>query len=64
MAAEQALVRALKTDPGRPAIYLQLAHTYARTARKLEADRSVAMALRLGVPPALAEMARRGELPG
>ena len=64
MTAEQALVRALKTDPGRPAIYLQLAQIYARTARKVEADRSVAMALRLGVPLPLAEMARRGELPG
>jgi hypothetical protein len=64
MAAEQALVRALKTDPGRPAIYLQLAQTYARTARGLEADRVAAIALRLGVPAAIAEAARRGELPG
>ncbi len=64
LTAEQCLVRALKTDPGRPAIYLQLAQTYARTARKTEATRCAAIALRLGVPPPLAEAARLGGLPG
>jgi hypothetical protein len=63
MAAEQALVRALKIDPGRPAIYLQLAQTYARTARRAEAERSAAMAMRLGAPPILADAAMAGSLP-
>ncbi len=64
MAAETALQRALKQDPGRPAIYLQLAQTYARTARKAEAARVAAIAVRLGAPPAMAAAARAGRLRG
>jgi hypothetical protein len=64
LTAESALQRALKHDPGRPAIYLQLAQTYARTSRKTEAARAVDIALRLGAPPAMAAAARAGRLRG
>jgi predicted Zn-dependent protease len=64
MAAEQGLHRALKQDPGRPAIYLQLAQTYALSARKTEAARCAALAVRLGAHPALAAAAEAGRLRG
>lgn len=64
MAAEQALRRALALDPGRPTIHLQLAQTYARSGRKVEAAGSAAMAMRLGVPRDVAEAAQEGRLPG
>ena len=60
--AERRLTEALKRDPGRPAICLQLAQCYARSGRKLEAGRAADMALRLGVHPALASAARVGRL--
>jgi tetratricopeptide (TPR) repeat protein len=50
--AEQALQRALKLDPGRPAVYLQFASLYARTGRRLESDRALAAARRLGAAEA------------
>jgi hypothetical protein len=62
LTAEQGLLRAAKQDPGRPAIYLQLAQAYARTARKDEAARAADVALRLGVHPAIAAAARAGRL--
>jgi Tfp pilus assembly protein PilF len=62
IAAESALLRARRHDPGRPAIYLQLARLYATTARRVEADRCVATAVRLGAPEALARLAR-GDIP-
>ncbi|MBV8681852.1 MAG: alkaline phosphatase family protein [Caulobacteraceae bacterium] len=64
LGAEKRLVQALKVDPGRPAIYLQLAQAYARTSRKSEADRAAEYAVRLGAPPALAAAARAGQLRG
>jgi tetratricopeptide (TPR) repeat protein len=60
--AEQGLLRAMKLDPGRPAIYLQLAQAYARTARTGEAARAAEMALNLGAPPVIAAAARAGRL--
>jgi hypothetical protein len=62
MTAESALRRALKQDPGRPALYLHLAQIYARTARKPEAARYADIALRLGAPAAVADAARTGRL--
>lgn len=64
MSAEAGLLRALKTDPGRPAAYLQLAQTYARSGRKAEAGRAAAAALCLGAPPAMVAAAREGRLRG
>lgn len=62
MAAEASLTRALKQDPGRPAIYLQFAQVYARTARKAEAARAAEIAVRLGARPAMAAAAVAGRL--
>jgi Tfp pilus assembly protein PilF len=64
MAAETGLNRARRIDPGRPAIYLQLAQTYARSGRKVEAARAAAFAARLGAPEVLAAAARAGKLRG
>jgi len=61
-AAEQALTHAEAVDPGRPAIYLQLAQLYAKTARSIDAGLAAQMAVRLGADPALADMAARGRL--
>ena len=63
MAAEAGLHRARLREPGRPAIWLQLAQVYARSGRKLEAARVAATALRLGAAPALAAAAEKGRLP-
>ena len=48
LAAEAALQRALKQDPGRAAIYVQLAHLYKRTSRHAQAASVSAIAKRLG----------------
>ena len=58
--AEQALARAIKLDPGRPAAFLQLAQVYARTARRAEAAQAADRAVALGASAAQAEQARRG----
>jgi Tfp pilus assembly protein PilF len=60
--AEATLARALARDPTRPAIYLQLADTYARTGRKAEAARAAEAAVRLGAPAPMAVAARSGRL--
>jgi tetratricopeptide (TPR) repeat protein len=64
LGAERRLVEAMKRDPGRPAICLQLAQCYARSGRKVEAGRAADRALRLGVHPSLAAAARAGRLKG
>jgi predicted Zn-dependent protease len=61
-AAEDALVRALKIDPGRAAAYLQLALVYGRTARRDEAQRAAAKAVSLGATPSQAEATLEGRL--
>jgi predicted Zn-dependent protease len=58
--AELALDRALRQDPGRPAIHLQLARVYAKTGRTSDASRAAAMAARLGASRSQAEAARKG----
>jgi len=60
--AEQALGRASLSDPSRPAIFLQYAQLYARTARKLEARWAADVAVRLGAPANLADAAAAGRL--
>ena len=60
--AEARLHDALRCDPGRPGIYLQLAHIYARTARPGQAAQAAASARRLGADEALAAAAREGRL--
>jgi tetratricopeptide (TPR) repeat protein len=62
--AEFGLLRALKHDPGRPAIYLQLAQVYAHTGRKADADRSLAIAIGMGAAPATAAATRLGRSQG
>jgi hypothetical protein len=64
ISAEEALQRALASDPGRPAVYLQLAQVYARTARYGQADQALGAARRLGASEALVDAAREGRLPG
>jgi Tfp pilus assembly protein PilF len=61
-AAEDALVRALKIDPGRAAAHLQLALVYGRTARQEEAQRAAAKAVSLGATPSQAQAALEGRL--
>ena len=61
--AEARLHDALASDPGRPGIYLQLAHIYARTARPSQAAQAAATARRLGADESLADTAREGRLP-
>ena len=60
--AEDALLRALKIDPGRPAAYLQLAQVYAHTARRAEARRAADRAVSLGAGTTQAEAALQGRL--
>jgi tetratricopeptide (TPR) repeat protein len=60
--AEAALLRARAHDPAKPAIHLQLAQLYAKTARKIEAARAADIARRLGAAPAQAGAAARGRL--
>ena len=62
MAAESGLHRARKQEPGRPAVWLQLAQVYARSGRKAEAARMADTARRLGAAPALAAAAAAGRL--
>jgi predicted Zn-dependent protease len=62
MAAEAGLHRARKVEPGRPAVWLQLAQVYARSGRKAEAARMADAARRLGAAPALATAAAAGRL--
>ena len=59
--AEQALGRAIKLDPGRPAAFLQLAQIYARTARRAEAAQAADRAIALGPSATQAGQARRAE---
>ncbi|MFI4964638.1 MAG: alkaline phosphatase family protein [Caulobacterales bacterium] len=61
-AAEDALLRALKIDPGRPAVYLQLAYVYARTARRPEAREAAQRAVALGASQAQSDAALQGRL--
>jgi tetratricopeptide (TPR) repeat protein len=61
--AEAAIRRALKADPDRPAAHLQLAYVYARSARRAEAARAAATAVRLGASEAAAAAVREGRLP-
>jgi tetratricopeptide (TPR) repeat protein len=61
-AAEEALLRALKIDPGRPAAYLQLANIYSRTARRAEALRAAQAAVAAGAAQAQADAALQGRL--
>jgi hypothetical protein len=64
LGAEAALNRALKRDPARPAIHLQLAQILARSGRKAEAARVAQVAMRLGAPAAMAAAAGAGRLRG
>ncbi|MDB5497045.1 MAG: type phosphodiesterase/nucleotide pyrophosphatase [Phenylobacterium sp.] len=61
-AAEEALLKALKIDPGRPAAYLQLAQVYAQTARRAEARQAADRAVSLGAAPDQAEASLQGRL--
>ena len=61
--AEAGLNRARAREPGRPAIWLQLAQVYARSGRKAEAARMADKARTLGADPALASAAAVGRLP-
>ena len=61
--AEAGLNRARAREPGRPAIWLQLAQVYARSGRKAEAVRMADKARSLGADPALASAAAVGRLP-
>ena len=63
MAAEAGLHRARKREPGRPAIWLQLAQVYAKSGRKAEAAKMAATARRLGAAPPLTAAAEKGRLP-
>jgi len=62
LGAEAALNRALKRDPTRPAIHLQLAQILARSGRKAEAADVAQVALRLGASPEMAAAAAAGRL--
>ena len=62
--AEVMLNRAKRREPGRPAVWLQLAQIYARSGRKAEAERMAETARRLGAAPALAGAAAAGRLRG
>jgi Type I phosphodiesterase / nucleotide pyrophosphatase/Tetratricopeptide repeat len=62
LGAEAALNRALKRDPTRPAIHLQLAQILARSGRKAEAADVAQVALRLGASPEMAAAASAGRL--
>lgn len=60
--AEQALVRAIRLDPGRPAAFLQLADIYGRTARRGEARQAAERAASLGASALQVEAALAGRL--
>lgn len=62
--AEQALVRAVRVDPARGAAWLQLAHVYAKTGRRDDADRAAGRAEGVGATPQQAQAARTGRLTG
>ncbi|HWF00592.1 MAG TPA: hypothetical protein VG248_12400 [Caulobacteraceae bacterium] len=62
LTAEAGLLRAATREPGRAAIWLQLAQIYAATGRKGQAERAAARAGRLGAIPALAQSAAAGRL--
>ncbi len=62
MTAEAGLHRARKREPGRPAIWLQLAQVYARSGRKAEAARMAETARRAGASWVLADAAAAGRL--
>jgi Type I phosphodiesterase / nucleotide pyrophosphatase/Tetratricopeptide repeat len=62
LGAEAALNRALKRDPTRPAIHLQLAQILARSGRKAEAADVAKVALQLGASPEMAAAASAGRL--
>jgi tetratricopeptide (TPR) repeat protein len=64
LGAEAALDRARSQDPGRPAVWLQFADLYARTARRIEADRAADEAARLGASAEQVAAARAGRLDG
>jgi hypothetical protein len=64
LGAEAALNRALRRDPTRPAIHLQLAQILARSGRKAEAAQVAQVALRLGASPEMAAAAGAGRLGG
>jgi tetratricopeptide (TPR) repeat protein len=61
--AESHLTRAMRREPGRPAIHLQLAQVLARSGRKAEARVAADRAVRLGAAPAHAAAAGAGRLP-
>jgi tetratricopeptide (TPR) repeat protein len=62
LAAEATLDRAMRRDPSRPAIHLQLAQILARSGRKAEAADVAQVALRLGASPEMAAAAGAGRL--
>jgi hypothetical protein len=64
VSAEEALQRALRSDPGPPAAYLQLAQLYVPTGRPGLAERAAASAQRLGAAPEHVQAARKGALGG
>jgi tetratricopeptide (TPR) repeat protein len=57
LAAEAALRRALRHDPGRAAAYLQPGYVHARTDRRPEAARLAETAKRLGAAPSMTSAA-------
>ncbi|MBW8814481.1 MAG: alkaline phosphatase family protein [Caulobacterales bacterium] len=60
--AEAALREALRLDPGRPSVHLQLAQVYAATGRREEARLAAEAAKALGAQDSLAAAAREGRL--
>jgi tetratricopeptide (TPR) repeat protein len=64
IAAEKALREALRLDPGRPAVHLQLAQVYAATGRREEARLAADTARALGVADSQAAEAEAGRLGG
>ena len=62
MGAEAALRRALRSDPGRPIIYLLLANIFAKTGRKAQSAETASQAVRLGADPQKAKEAIQGQL--
>ena len=60
--AEAVLNRAKRREPGRAAIWLQLAQIYARSGRKAEAARMADTARRLGAAATLTTAAAAGRL--
>jgi predicted Zn-dependent protease len=60
--AEAALAEAAQADPSRAAVWLQFADLYARTARKIEAERAASAARRLEADETLVADAIAGRL--